>query len=58
MTGVLALLAVAAVVALLARVKARLAPPPVYDWPVWAYRVAFATRAALRRWRVSASVPR
>lgn len=39
-----ALLVVLAVAALLAWLKARLAPEPVYDWPVWAYRVALALR--------------
>ena len=53
-----ALLVVVAVALLLAWVKVRLAPPPVYDWPVWAYRAAFATRAALRRLRVSGIVSR
>lgn len=56
MTGVLALLVLVAATVALAWLKVRFAPAPVYDWPVWAYRVALAVRALLQR--VSGTVPR
>lgn len=53
-----ALPVVVAVAAVLAWLKVRYAPSPVYDWPVWAYRAWLAALALVRRARVSGTAPR
>lgn len=49
MTGdhILAVAAILATVAALAVLRARTAPKPAYDYPVWAWRIAVAIRAWL-----------
>lgn len=47
LTRILALAAIAATIAALAILRGRTAPRPAYDYPVWAWRLALAIRAAV-----------
>lgn len=49
MAHAIAIAAILATVAGLAVLRARTAPRPAYDYPLWAWRVVLAVRAAVHR---------
>lgn len=51
MTRIAAALAILATITALGVLRARTAPKPAYDYPLWAWRIALTLRAHLHRHR-------